>query len=623
MHRSHATRFFVALYFLLSPSAVHGDAQCAINPNSIVSDACTSYAALDTLNRELSPSLHDLTQNTDFFAYYRLNLYNKVCPFWTDESSTCGNRACAVDTIDDERDIPPIWRAEELSKLEGMRAKHPGRHLQNQRPKSRPLQFQLGEDVDESCVFEDDDECDQRDYCVPEDEGAAAKGDYVSLVNNTERFTGYSGPGARQVWDSIYMENCFTSPTSPNTPKTSPDHFGIGGLEAASNLRSIFQEYDRTQLPSEPSDYPLSDECLEQRAFYRIISGMHTSISTHLCYDYFNQTTGEWFHNVQCYRDRLASHPDRISNLYFNYALVVRAIAKLRKHLEHYTFCSGDPEQDFSTKQKVIELTSRINMAKPTFDETSMFPDLETDPFMHDLKDDFRNRFRNVSRLMDCVGCDKCRLWGKVQTAGYGAALKVLFEFDETKNGENPHLRRTELVALVNTLGRISHSLQAIEEFRKLDGQGFSGVTEGKRKHREEPARAEAGRTSTSSVTAAPSSSPEKSGPYVPPPFKGYREPIPGPDEPDEDDDYPPQAAANQRPPRPQLSLKQEIINEVDLVWRAYKFVLKSWFELPFKLSAIAVMEMNRGWNWYMGLPVPERSWELDWKVGLPNKDEL
>lgn len=32
-----------------------------------------------------------------------------------------------------------------------------------------------------------------------------------------------------------------------------------------------------------------------------------------------------------------------------------------------------------------------------------------------ELKADFREKFRNISRIMDCVGCDKCRLWGKLQ----------------------------------------------------------------------------------------------------------------------------------------------------------------------------------------------------------------
>lgn len=33
------------------------------------------------------------------------------------------------------------------------------------------------------------------------------------------------------------------------------------------------------------------------------------------------------------------------------------------------------------------------------------------------LKSDFREKFRNISRIMDCVGCEKCRLWGKLQVS--------------------------------------------------------------------------------------------------------------------------------------------------------------------------------------------------------------
>ena len=28
---------------------------------------------------------------------------------------------------------------------------------------------------------------------------------------------------------------------------------------------------------------------------------------------------------------------------------------------------------------------------------------------------------------MDCVACEKCRLWGKLQITGLGTALKILF----------------------------------------------------------------------------------------------------------------------------------------------------------------------------------------------------
>lgn len=380
----------------------------------------------------------------------------------------CGNIACSVSTLDSEDDIPPIWRAEELSKLEGPKAGHPGRKQQRERPKEKPLQGMLGEEVGESCVLEYDDECDHRDYCVPEDEGATKKGDYVSLVDNPERFTGYSGAGARHVWDAIYRENCFLKPAQQSIRPTS--NMGLGGFQAAQDFRNVLEMHDRQQVVSaavKNEGYPLDDECLEKRMFHRVISGMHASISTHLCWEYFNQSTGQWSPNVECYRERLHDHPERIYNIYFNFGVLVRAVAKLQKHLQNYSYCVNDPPHDFDTKQKVTQLTDIVTGTPKIFDETIMFQDAA-----NGLKEDFRNRFRNVSRVMDCIGCDKCRLWGKLQTAGYGAALKVLFEYDETKNGENPPLRRTELVALVNTLARVSHSLSSVQEFEKAIESG-------------------------------------------------------------------------------------------------------------------------------------------------------
>ena len=45
-----------------------------------------------------------------------------------------------------------------------------------------------------------------------------------------------------------------------------------------------------------------------------------------------------------------------------------------------------------------------------------------------ELKHDFRAKFRNVSRILNCVTCEKCRLWGKLQFLGVGTALKVRSE---------------------------------------------------------------------------------------------------------------------------------------------------------------------------------------------------
>jgi hypothetical protein len=65
---------------------------------------------------------------------------------------------------------------------------------------------------------------------------------------------------------------------------------------------------------------------------------------------------------------------------------------------------------------------------------------------------------------MDCVGCEKCKLWGKLQTTGLGTALKILFSDPKS----NLTLARNEIVSLFNAFGRISTSIQQLERFREM-----------------------------------------------------------------------------------------------------------------------------------------------------------
>jgi ERO1-like protein beta len=540
-----------------------------ISPRAIVSDACASYSTLEQLNANVKPALDDLTTTTDFFSYYRLNLFHKTCPFWNDENGMCGNIACAVQTLENEEDIPEVWRASHLGKLQGPLAEHPDKALQKERPE-RPLQGMLGDHVGESCVVQYDDECDERDYCVPDDESAASQGDYVSLVQNPERFTGYGGEGAKQVWDAIYRENCFSKASFPHSASLGPPASSHGPaildikavLQAAGRQQKLEQQ--RQLSPKVPfvaqSGLENDEECLEKRVFYRVISGMHASISTHICHDYLNQTTGEWGPNVGCYVERLHSHPDRISNLYFNYALLTRAVAKLGPYFRSpnaYTFCTGDASEDAATRAKVLEVTERASSVPQIFDESLMFKNGEGPS----LKEDFRNRFRNVSRLMDCVGCDKCRLWGKLQTAGYGAALKVLFEFDNDVT-DIPALKRTELVALFNTYARISHSLAVLDNFRDVvDGsvEDDTGKVSEVQKVYVIPERVKQPHTPflSEAAEAGRRGSPEKSGRL------------------DEDD-----LEEEDEKPR-ELTIKEQFYDELERVIKAYKFVMVQWLSVP------------------------------------------
>ncbi|CAK7567390.1 MAG: endoplasmic oxidoreductin-1 [Sporothrix epigloea] len=563
-----------------------------ISPKAIVSDACASYSTLEKLNDRVSPAIIDLTQTTDFFSYYRVNLFHKTCPFWDDANGMCGNIACAVQTLENEDDIPKIWRASELGKLQGPSAQHPAKSTQREKPQ-RPLQGGLGENVGESCVVEYDDECDERDYCVPEDESAASKGDYVSLVQNPERFTGYAGDGAQQVWEAIYRENCFQRSSFSHSAQLESSNRAAVQNPAAMGLRSVIEAAGRQQVlqqqrqvePFTPfvakTGLEVEDECIEKRVFYRLMSGMHASISTHLCWDFLNQTTGEWTPNVQCYVNRLHKFPDRISNLYFNYALLTRAVAKLGPHLEHYVFCTGEPEQDAVTRQKVLAVTETAASVPQIFDESLMFMNGEGPS----LKEDFRNRFRNVSRLMDCVGCDKCRLWGKLQTAGYGAALKVLFEYDN--DGAIPLLQRTELVSLFNTYARLSSSLANIQSFRAMVPPDENSVDETvANANTVQTAELASDTTGAGAVMQA--------------------------DKPSLD---------NQDATEP--TVRELFDEELANVLRAFRIVMGRWISFPQTLWKILSSEISRGWRFFIGLPVGPRTWKFE-RPGLDDsRDEL
>lgn len=124
---------------------------------------------------------------------------------------------------------------------------------------------------------------------------------------------------------------------------------------------------------------------------------------------------------------RVASHPERLQYIYLNTVLLLRALNRIEPYLSAYDYCSSgtheEDEQTFDRIQKILGIAREAGR----FDETVLFRGENANV----LKEEFKAHFRNVTRIMDCVGCDKCRLWGKVQTTGIATALRILFELDD------------------------------------------------------------------------------------------------------------------------------------------------------------------------------------------------
>ncbi|KAF7548648.1 hypothetical protein G7046_g8604 [Stylonectria norvegica] len=285
---------------------------------------------------------------------------------------------------------------------------------------------------------------------------------------------------------------------------------------------------------------------------------------------------------------------------------MTRAVAKLGPFLqrsEDYTFCTGDPEDDAATRAKVLEVTQQAASVPHIFDESLMFVNGEGPS----LKEDFRNRFRNVSRLMDCVGCDKCRLWGKLQTSGYGTALKVLFELDNN-NDDMPPLKRTELVALFNTYARISSSLNAVGKFRRLY---------------EEKALADLASedNQAAGITPAPPSvTVSHSPPTVVPQVDVDDEEIPEVPETAEERDIREFKLMRRRGPKGN-TVRDRFEHEVMRFVMALRIVMRGWIRAPKTIWQIFYTELVRLYRVWVGLPVNDRWWRF--QLPTMDRDEL
>lgn len=237
---------------------------------------------------------------------------------------------------------------------------------------------------------------------------------YVDLLKNPERYTGYSGETAHRIWRAIYQENCFVSSRSPLS----------------------------------------QDLCHEERLFYETISGLHSSINIHLCAEYPSSNGDEIFEpNVSEFLRRFEGHNDYLENLYTLFLLELRALNSSKSYLVEKVNWPDD-----LTKFRVQKLLSSVDKFDvPLLEDLSLKPSHVS----HQLAIHFRNITTNI---IDCVGCDKCKLWGKVQLRGLGAAFKILFLKDMGKL----HLNHQEIISLINAIARLSHSIRQLDEFKQL-----------------------------------------------------------------------------------------------------------------------------------------------------------
>jgi len=429
-----------------------------------LSQACNVDSVQAANMAQLHPILHDLV-NTTFFRLFRVGKTPK-CSFWKkpgEEQQEAAPAKC--DGGHNEGfagaglfGAGPKAFGKQMSSSEppkeaetpcGIDAEEPvaaatGSDIRLDRSKTAAEQVasQLREnETQEPCEFEEDLPTYWVDMCSA-DHTKGSEVEDINLIKNPERNTGYNGS---HIWEAMYKENCF---------------------EVGSDLpRGRFGD--------------TNGMCYEERVLYRLLSGWHASTTISVCKSFFAPGTkqkGKWAPNVERYMESLGRHPDRAKNLHFSFVVMLRAIKKAAPFLHSYPFPEGEGQETIKTRSLVGRLLDSqvLSLCSPlfeAFDETRLFKDTvdaedrTAAEQRSRLKRQFKSTFKNITELVDCVQCQRCRLHAKLFSLGLGSALKILLTPPELIPSTTS---RDEVVALVNVLWKLSEAMEDAKELMKL-----------------------------------------------------------------------------------------------------------------------------------------------------------
>lgn len=234
---------------------------------------------------------------------------------------------------------------------------------------------------------------------------------YVDLLTDKEQFTGYQG---QKIWGMIYDENCMS----------------------------------------------LSRSCGGENFLFKVISGMHASVSSHLSEYFvdFSRSEDNIRPNDLLYYQKVGAYPERLENLAFAVQTLVRAYVRYIDLIDLFAVDTGDFGEDMKTKQLLQKLSDLLRHVKDVaFRQEGVFGQKVA---ISVQKDAYLQYFRNITQVMDCVDCVKCKVYGKMQVLGIGVALRIMLK----ESGVS--LTRNELVAFINTLNKWTESLEIIERMK-------------------------------------------------------------------------------------------------------------------------------------------------------------
>ena len=204
---------------------------------------------------------------------------------------------------------------------------------------------------------------------------------------------------------------------------------------------------------------------------YKLISGLHSSISLHISNYYDNDfessMTSRKFDRFSSYKnhtvfyERVGKYPERVKNLFYLYLFVIHAFDNLYPYLPEYVYDSANSTSNKYIHKQMRKVSHFIDLLPdPEKIDSNLFDSISKSDFVNIVKP----RFDNITQLLDWIQWSTWKFNGKIQMTGLATVLKILFS-------DSNHIEITdnEMIGLVHLLHRVTNAVKWYKEYRNTE----------------------------------------------------------------------------------------------------------------------------------------------------------
>lgn len=428
---------------------------------------CLDFPSLAQLSEDariVLPILHRLKQRT-FFRIFKLSLLADTCAdprldhLLRDNADKCSEpQRCGLCQCSDD-EIPRTWRQKPDEEFVDRR---------HSASFTRWTQDQSSRQPDDPFSMFKTPERLQQGGAFPKSNVTQPTGVYVDLLLNPPCFTKYDGGVVwRLLYDQVPVARLNSEPA-------------VATLRSGSESENPFPEnLNDPRLEGSSSAWA----CSNNANLRRLLSGMQANIAA-LAAENFNTRDDSlpplpypvsvappgpkgngsysapappvFVANLDFFRERLATHPARIQNLYFTFGVLLRAACGLTDILQECSCETGNTREDLSTRAELLHM---LNVTTSSLHACSS--DHMRKPFFDSSRLHFLQTTEGIDRLLRCVPCEKCRLHGKIKLTALHIAARML-----SPSHAMPSLERNQVAALINALYYFAESIRVVEQMQ-------------------------------------------------------------------------------------------------------------------------------------------------------------